>query len=562
MISPGAGGKPFDARLLRHVPGLRRYLIIAVAIGVAETACIVTVAELLARIIVTAMGQTGGADLGGPAAWLAVAFAGRAGLRWLAERLGARTAVTVRSQLRRAVLTRVVADGPRGLERRLTGDLLVTVTRGVEALDGYFVRYLPQMVLSALLPIAIIGWVFRLDRVSALILLVTVPLVPLFGYLVGSFTKSQVETRWGAVAGFGALFLEHLRGIPTLKLFGRTDDSAEDLRRASEEMRSTTVATMRVVLLSALVLELLAALATALVAAGIGLRLVGGSLTLRAGLAVLLLTPEVYRPLRAAAAEFHANVEGLGAASSLLDILEAPSPVPGVLPAPNHATATLRFENVGFRYTGAGMDALADIELEIAPRERVAIVGASGAGKSTLLGLLLGFGHPDRGRLTVGGIDLADLDLAAWRRGIAWVPQDPHLFQGSLLDNLRAGALDVTVAGASAALAAVGGAEIGGRDGLERTIEEGGRNLSAGERSRVAIARTMLRDAPIVLLDEPSAHLDLEHEEVLKRALEELTAGKTVLIATHRPMLLESVDRVVVLEAGRCRSLESAGGRA
>jgi thiol reductant ABC exporter CydD subunit len=540
-----------------------------VAIGGASAVLLVAQAFLLAQVIVRAF--LGGASLGAvwPAlAWLAAMALARAALAWAAETAAHRTSARAKRDLRRRLARHILGLGPARLGAEHTGELTLAATRGVDALDAYFARYLPQLVLSALVPLAVLAWVARTDRISALILLATLPLVPLFGWLIGVAAEAPARRQWRLLGSLAGHFLDVVHGLPTLRLFGRSGAQAEHIARVSEEHRRVTMKTLRVAFLSAFALETIAAVATALVAVSIGLRLVDGRMTLGAGLAVLILTPEVFLPLRQASAQFHASAEGMAAADRIFEVLAlgAPPAPPALVGLPDPGVEPIHLEGVSLSYDGRARPALDGLTLAIHPGERVALTGPSGAGKSTVLALLLRFAEPQSGRIFVGDRELAGIPAAAWRTRIAWVPQRPHLFRGTIDDNVRlarpgASAADVRraleLAGASAFVDAL-------PLGPATVLGERGVGLSAGQRQRIAIARAFLRDATLLLLDEPASALDPETEAELSGALRRLMAGRTVVVVAHTPALVATADRVVRLEAGRVvqdatRYLEPAG---
>jgi ATP-binding cassette, subfamily C, bacterial CydD len=357
-----------------------------------------------------------------------------------------------------------------------------------------------------------------------------------------------------------------VEGLPTLKVFGRAKAQAAEIRKVTDEHRSATMATLRVAFLSAFVLELAATLATALVAVEVGLRLLGGHLSYQTALLVLILTPEAYLPLRNVGAQFHASVEGATAAERVFDILQTPSPVPLAPAGPRSPqltprvavpglAGTIRMREVSLRYPGRPRPALDGISLTIHPGEHIAITGPSGAGKSSLLALLLGLAEPTAGTIEIGGTDLACIPIARWRDHVSWLPQQPHLFAASIAANIALGRP------ASSDSAIREAARLAGADdfidrlpaGFGTLIGEGGRQLSAGQRQRIALARAFLRDAPILLLDEPTAHLDPFSASELYGRLATLMAGRTVVQVTHDRMAATAADRVLTLSGGKLR---------
>jgi ATP-binding cassette subfamily C protein CydD/ATP-binding cassette subfamily C protein CydCD len=503
------------------------------------------------------------ADLTPTLGWLAAVIAGRAAVAWAQEVAAARSSAAVKSELRGRLLARLATLGPG----RDTGAVVTLVTRGLDALDAYFARYLPQLVLAALVPAVVLARLLPADLVAAATIAFTLPLIPVFMALVGMHTEAANRRQFRLLARLSHHFLDVVSGLPTLKLFGRARAQAATIRRISDDQRRLTMRTLRIAFLSSLVLELLATLSVALVAVGIGLRLVDGRLDLATALLVLILAPEAYLPLRQVGANFHASAEGLAAAEEAFVILETPAAAAGTAVAPS---GPIVFSDVLVRRRDR--DALR-LNCAIEPGEIVALTGPSGCGKSTALHVLLGFAAPDGGRVTVGGTDLSDVDRAAWRQRIAWLPQRPYLFAGTVRDNIALGREPVALPGPPTAFAACftapphvvgappGEVTVAARasgadrfiaelpDGYDTVLGDDGAGLSAGQRQRIALARALLRDAPILLLDEPTANLDAATAEEVTTAIRQLARGRTVIMAAHRPELIALADRVIDLTA-------------
>jgi ATP-binding cassette, subfamily C, bacterial CydD len=468
-----------------------------------------------------------------------------------------RASASVKSQLRRRLAAQVLRLGPAWLSGQRTGEIATLATRGLDALDPYFARYLPQLVLACLVPLAVAVRVALADWISALIIVVTLPLIPVFTVLVGLPARARARRQWLLLARLGGHFLDVVEGLTTLKVFGRARPQAEVIGRVTDEHRTATMSVLRVAFLSALVLELTAALATALVAVEVGLRLLGGHIGYEAALLVLLLTPEAFLPLRAVAMHFHASMEGMAAAGRVCDLLDIKPPRTGAAPRASAAVdlgrQAITLDGVCLSYPGRDRPALDGVSLTIAPGERIAVAGASGAGKSSLLALLLRFVEQSDGRIEAGGLPLDSIAMDAWRRQVAWVPQHPALMSGSVAANIALGQ-----AGASRdAIAFAAG--LAGADGFIRALPHGydtplgerGLRLSAGQRQRIALARAFLRDAPLLLLDEPAAHLDPVTAGQILAAVERLMAGRTAILVSHGVRWPGGADRTLTLDGGR-----------
>ncbi|MFG2498310.1 thiol reductant ABC exporter subunit CydD [Streptomyces sp. NPDC048441] len=545
--------KPIDPRLLRYARATRFFLIAVVVLGVAGAGLVVAQAMLIAEIVVGAF-QKGlsSADLGTPLVLLAVVASGRALIAWLTELAAHRASAAVKSELRGRLLERAGQLGPGWLSGQRTGSLVALATRGVDALDDYFSRYLPQLGLAVVVPVAVLARIVTEDWVSAAIIVVTLPLIPVFMILIGMATQNRMDRQWRLLSRLSGHFLDVVAGLPTLKVFGRAKAQAESIRQITGEYRQATMRTLRIAFLSSFALELLATLSVALVAVTIGMRLVHGDMDLYVGLVILILAPEAYLPLRQVGAQYHAAAEGLSAAEEIFEVLETAGRTAGEAAAPSGA---LSVEGVTVRYPGRDSDAVSGVSFAVEQGETVALVGPSGVGKSTLLDVILGFVEPAEGRVCVGGVDLAGVSPERWRERIAWVPQRPHLYAGSIAENVRLARPDAEEPAVRDALRAAGAWEFVSAlpGGMETVLGEDGAGLSAGQRQRLALARAFLADRPVVLLDEPTAALDGETEAGVVEAVRRLAVGRTVLLVVHRPALLGVADRVVRLNAAGVR---------
>jgi ATP-binding cassette subfamily C protein CydCD len=540
--------KPIDPRLLRYARATRLFLVAVVGLGAVGAGLVIAQAMLIAEVVVGAFQHHHSvAELRTPLLLLVAVAVGRALVSWLTELAAHRASAAVKSELRERLLERTGALGPGWLGGQRTGSLVALATRGVDALDDYFARYLPQLGLAVVVPVAVLARIVTEDWVSAAIIVGTLPLIPLFMILIGWATQSQMDRQWRLLSRLSGHFLDVVAGLPTLKVFGRAKAQAESIKRITGEYRQATMRTLRIAFLSSFALELLATISVALVAVEIGMRLVHGHMDLYIGLVILVLAPEAYLPLRQVGAQYHAAAEGLAAAAEIFAVLETPVPASGGRRVPDGEIA---FEGVTVRHPGRSSDAVSDVSLTVEPGETVALVGPSGAGKSTLLNVLLGFVAPAAGRVRVGGVDLASADLEEWRSRIAWVPQRPHLYAGTIAENVRLARPDADDAEVRGALADAGALEFVDAlpAGAGTVLGEDGAGLSAGQRQRLALARAFLADRPVLLLDEPTASLDGATEAEIVQTVRRLAVGRTALLVVHRPALLELADRVVRLD--------------
>jgi len=548
-----------DARLLRRARAARALLVVDVALGVGTALLVLAGATLLARAVARAFAGAPPHAIARDLVLLGVVFAARGALSWGFEVAGCRAAAVVLSELRLALVGHRLRSHPAALDGAEGAEIATAAVQGVDGLAAYFGRYLPQLALACIVPPVVLVWAALIDPESALLMLATVPLVPVFMWLIGRYTEERSRARWIELRRLSTHFLDVVRGLPTLRAFNRSRPQTAAIADVSDRYRRATMATLRVSFLSGSVLELAATLGVALVAVTVGVRLVDGGIGLEAGLTVLILAPELYLPLRQLGSQFHASADGVAAAERILELLDAPAAVApaGNRVAPSPATAVVRLAGVTFAYPARPGRVLDGLELELRPGETVALVGPSGAGKSTVASLILRFADPTGGCVTVGGVDLGGCDPAAWRATTAWVPQRPTMFRATVADNIRLGAPDASIEGVhSAAVRAGADAFVRALPaGYETVIGDGGRPLSAGERRRIALARAFLRDAPLVILDEPTADLDEESAAIVAGAVERLRRGRTLLVIAHDPAVVGHADRVVVLDDGRATEL-------
>jgi thiol reductant ABC exporter CydD subunit len=543
--------RALDKRLLGYARATRAFLFVSVALGALSALLIVSQAWLIADVVARAfIGGESPARLRTPLIALLLVVLARATVAWAAELAASRSSARAKSQLRAALLARIPALGADSSRERRTGELAILATRGIDALDGYFSLYLPQLFLAVIVPVVVIAAVLFGDWISAAIIACTIPLIPLFMALVGASTRERMDSQFRTLEHLAGHFLDVVSGLPTLKVFGRAKAQAAVIAEITERYRRTAMSTLRVTFLSSLILELVAMIAVALVAVAIGLRLMSGELDLRVALFALVLAPEAFLPLRRLGANYHASAEGMAAAERVFAVLEAPPAPTGTrTDFPDPAVSDLEVDGLRVTYPGRREPALDGVSLTVHAGEVLALAGPSGCGKSTFLGVLLGLLRPDRGSVRIGGVDLAELDLDAWRARLAWVPQRPHLFKASIAENVRLGRSDASPEEVRAAISQAGLADVVRAlpEGLDTVLGERGAGLSAGERQRVALARAFLRDAPLLLLDEPTAGLDGQTEQEIVRSIRLLSRGRTVVLVAHRPALMAMADRALEL---------------
>jgi len=548
-----------DIRLMLQAKRAWLSLAITIMSGLAGGILIVLQAWLLSRVI--ARVHLSGWDLH-KADWTLTIFllvlAGRFLFIWLGEAAAGNISVTIKRFLRQSILEKIDRLGPVNFTGERSGEITALLVQGLDALDGYFNQFLPQISLAALVPICILWAVFPLDWISGLVLLLTAPLLPIFMILIGGAAEKLTQKQWGALSRMSAHFLETLQGLATLKALNQAQAASEKVQLVSEQYRRTTLQVLRVTFLSSLALELVSTLSIALVAVQIGLRMLNGDMQLEQALFILVVAPDFYLPLRQLGLRFHTATAGISAARRIFELLDTHEPEIGKVDQREKPWVwgdppEIEFIEISASYPDRNEEALSGINLQMKAGSVTALVGRSGAGKSTLANLLLGFLQPKAGQILVDGMAINHIPLSDWRKGIAWVSQTPTLFHGSIADNLRINVRDCSEHQLWQIL------ELGGLAkwvrtlslGLKTQVGENGLKLSSGQRQRLALCRAILQKPRLVILDEPTAHLDVVGEDDLLEAIRLACQCRTVLLIAHRLPTLKLADQVVVLEGGR-----------
>lgn len=547
-----------NRRLIRLAGAQRLFVGLAAAAGVIGGLVTIVQARLVSSIIDRVfLGHQG---LRGVAVLLSlslVVVVGRALTVWAGEVVGHEAAARTKLLLRDRLMAHLFALGPGYTRRQRTGELVTTVIDGIENLEDYIRLYLSQIAISVLVPAAILAVVFPLDPLSGLVLLLTLPVMPVLMALVGTISSDLTRRQWSSLSRMSAHLLDVVQGLTTLKVLGRSQAQVEIVGRISEQFRRATLRVLRVAFLSSLVLELTATLSTAVVAVEIGVRLMNGGIAFSSALFVLLLAPEYYLPLRVLGVRYHAAASGVSAADRIFGVLDVPQagrmPATGQEPdVPLLREHAIRFEDVSFAYD-EGRQALEDVSFTIEPGEHVALVGPSGAGKTTIAHLLLRFLEPQRGCIMAGDVPFTAISAEDWRRQVAWVSQDPYIFHDTIEANIRLARADATTDEVQNAAEQARASEfISALSlGYDTPVSINGEGLSGGQAQRIAIARAFLKDAPLLILDEATAHLDPETESGIQEALTALTHGRTVLTIAHRLRTVMAAKRIIVLDCGR-----------
>lgn len=549
-----------ERRLQKLNKQSRRLTSLAIGCGVAAALLLMGQAVLLSETINRVfLGDAGRTDVTSLFVFMLILLFGRTALIWIANIINQRAASHLKRDLRGRLSEHILRLGPAYTVGKRSGELVHTAISGVENLDEFTTQYVPARILAVIVPVLVFLAILVIDPWTSLVLLFAGPMLILVMALIGTQTKAISERRFEEMSWMSAFFLDILQGLPTLKLYGRSQEQTDSIRQISEQYGNTTMDILRTAFQTSLVMEWAATAATAMVALEVSLRLMNGALPFNQALAVLLLTPEFFLPLRQMALKYHAGTAGKTAADQIFSILDKPvenrpiSPSTNSHPQRTPLSGDICLHNISLAYAEGKRPALNGISLTIPQGQTVALVGKTGAGKSSVAHLLLRFVEPDAGVISVGGLQITTVSADAWRSQIAWVPQNPHLFHGSVAENLRLARPHATQAELIAASQAAHAHDFiqALPQGYDTAIGEQGVRLSGGQRQRLAIARAYLKDAPFLILDEATANLDADSEALVCDSLVRLTQGRTVLIISHRLHMVADADEIVLLENGR-----------
>ncbi len=483
-------------------------------------------------------------------------WAGAVGLRsaavWLQETLGSRLAQSVKTHLRHQLIAHLQRLGPAYLKREHPGELVTTLLTGVDNLEAYFSQYLPQMALAAGIPLLILLIVFPLDLLSGIVFLFTAPLIPLFMYLIGSMARQKTQQQWRTLQRLGAYFLDVIMGLPTLKIFNQSKQQAAIVARYSQQFQHHTMQVLRIAFLSAMVLEILASISTAIIAVEVGLRLLYAKMAFQEALFILLLAPEFYLPMRLLGTRYHAGMEGVAAAERIFAILDTPAPA--IQTSRTRAAFSLEdvhFRDVTLQIPGRPNPILHNIHLTIPAGKLTVLLGPSGSGKTTLTDLLLKFQTPSSGTISVGTTPLDTIPPEEWYPRVVRVSQHPHIFHTTLRENLTATPVDEAALWKALEIVELNQWARQLPNGLDTPLGEQGARLSGGQQQRLALARALLKPAHWIILDEPTANLDAATEARLLPRLLEYWRERTVILITHQLRITRQAHQVVLLNRGR-----------
>ncbi|NOU79985.1 thiol reductant ABC exporter subunit CydD [Paenibacillus sp. LMG 31459] len=557
-----------DKNLLGY-KGVKPVFLIVGFLTLVQSLSILLLAKSLAEVVSALFAGEPLKEQGAKSLLFLLAFLVRHACAMLMSRTSYRFAEATGSSIRRQMMDKLFQLGPRLAGDRGTGNVVTLVLEGVTKFRTYLELIIPRMVGMAVTPALLLVYVYTQDTSSGVILTLTMPIIIVFMILIGMTARKQMDRQLKSYRTLSNHFVDSLRGLETLKFLGRSRSHSESIAAVSDRYRSATMRTLRVAFLSSFAMDFFTMLSVASVAVSLGLRLVNEQMTLVTGLTILILAPEYFLPVRLVGADFHATLDGKEAGEAMKSIIDREAvqakllepgeqeaiqdgKAPGAFFTWNN-NSSLRLNEVSVKYEEEGASSLEEVKLEFNGYAKIGIIGESGAGKSTLVDILGGFLHPTSGNITINGNGVSALTDEEWRKQTAYIPQRPYIFSGTLADNVRFYYPEATQEAVAAALESAGLSKLVSSlpGGLDEMIGGGGRSLSGGQEQRVALARALLSSRPVMLLDEPTAHLDIETEYELKETMLPLFEGKLVFLATHRLHWMTDMDLIVVMQQGR-----------
>ncbi|MBZ0184033.1 MAG: thiol reductant ABC exporter subunit CydD [Melioribacteraceae bacterium] len=547
-----------DKKIIDEIKPVKNKFIFILVTGLSASAFTLLSAFILSRVINNVfLNNAGLSDVFSLLIIFLIFTAVKSLLVWIQNYFAVELTASIKVQLRNKILLKLEESGPENISLERTGEITNTLLKGVDKLDDYLGKFLPQLFLSALIPILILIFVFPIDLLTGIVFIVTAPIIPLFMFLIGSAAEKKNKKQWYTLSRMNAYFFDVLQGIVTLKLFNRTKDVLIKIEKISDVFRIKTLAVLKIAFISSLVLEVASTLSVAVIAVEIGLRLLYSDFPFVNALFILIIAPEFYLPMRMLGASYHAGMEGVAAFERVADLIsdKTKSEITNSYLSYDYNSATnknIEFRNIYYSYPGSEKEVLKDISFKAEQNTITAFVGESGAGKSTFMKLLLGFIKPEKGKILIGENDLSEIDAKSWRNNISWLPQNPHLFSGTILDNIK---IADSNADFDSVIEAAKNAQIHNfimslPKGYNTEIGENGAKLSGGERQRVALARAYLRNSPIIIADEPTSNLDLIVEQEIMNDMYKLFADKTVILIAHRLHTIEKADSIIVMRNG------------
>ena len=543
-------------KYLFHYKGIKPHMFIVGILTVLQGITIIVQAIFLAKAITYMFNGTAPSAVLPFFTGFIIAHFLRHFIQWLKERLAYRFAENTASAVQESLIRKLFELGPRGIGKSGSGNMITLALEGIPSFRTYLELFIPRAISMMVIPIAVLIYVFAFDTISGIVLILTMPILIAFLILLGLVAQKYANAQWGSYQLLSRHFVDSLRGLLTLKYLGRSKSHQNAIEVVSEKYRIATNKSLRLAFLSSFSLDFFSSLSVAVVAVELGIRLIDGGIGLQAALTILILAPEYFQPIRDLGNDYHATMDGKDAGKQINKLLSKPtlSNNHNPLEVPQWtATSTLSVQNLTKQTDTEDKLILKDITFEVNGFQKIGIIGASGAGKSTLIDILSGFSSIKDGSISINGTKLDSFSNINWQKQISYIPQHPYIFAGTIADNIRLYAPNATEEEMEDAIAVTGLTELVSQlpNGLNERIGQGGRVLSGGEEQRIALTRSLLVNRPIMLFDEPTAHLDIETEHDIKRLILPLMTNKLVFFATHRLHWMREMDTILVIENGK-----------